>query len=190
MKKGLTNLLLILLLVATTHGVSHAATAKSDYGKANKMFSAGKFKDALVLYQSILSLPSRDIATSILYTKIGDSHFQLKDYRNALDAYRSALKDQKFSERPVTQYWIGFCCIMQGKDTEAIAEFLKIPENYPTSGMWITTAYYWAGRASERAGRKDQAAEYYRKASGSGKSTQDRYALKKADAVKNGVKGE
>jgi hypothetical protein len=33
-------------------------------------------------------------------------------------------------------------------------------------------------------GKKEQAAEYYRKAGGSGRSTQGRFAQKKAEAVK------
>ncbi len=58
--------------------------------------------------------------------------------------------------------------------------------------MLVGTAYYWAGRASERMGRKDQAAELYRKAGGKGTSTQERFAMKKANAIKkgSGVRGQ
>jgi tetratricopeptide (TPR) repeat protein len=105
------------------------------------------------------------------------------NYSGALDAYRGAIRNQKPADQPPTQYWIGFCCLMQGKDAEAVKEFLKIPESYPSEGMWVSTAYYWAGRASERMGKKEQAVEFYRKAGGNGKSTQERFAMKKADAV-------
>ena len=107
------------------------------------------------------------------------------NYAGALDAYRGAIRTQAPADQPPTQYWIGFCCLMQGKDAEAVKEFLKIPENYPADGMWISTAYYWAARASERMGKKEQAAEFYRKAGGSGKSTQERFAMKKAENVKS-----
>ncbi len=110
--------------------------------------------------------------------------FSLADYQHALDAYRRALKEQKPVERAQTQYWIGFCAFLLGRDAEAVTEFLKIPESYPASGMWVGTAYYWAGRASERMGRKEQAAELYRKAGGKGTSTQERFAMKKANAIK------
>jgi tetratricopeptide (TPR) repeat protein len=112
--------------------------------------------------------------------------FSHGNYSGALDAYRGAIRNQKPADQPPTQYWIGFCCLMQGKDAEAVKEFLKIPENYPAEGMWISTAYYWAARASERMGKKEQAAEFYRKAGGSGKSTQERFAMKKAENVKKG----
>ena len=59
------------------------------------------------------------------------------------------------------------------------------PENYPSERMWVGTAYYWAARACERMGRKEQAAELYRKAGGNGKSTQERFAMKKAEAIKS-----
>lgn len=107
------------------------------------------------------------------------------NYAGALDAYRGAIKNQKPADQPSTQYWIGFCCLMQGKDAEAMNEFLKIPENYPSEGMWISTAYYWAARACEHMGRKEQAAEFYRKAAGNGKSTQERFAMKMAEDVRS-----
>jgi hypothetical protein len=55
--------------------------------------------------------------------------------------------------------------------------------------MWVNTAFYWAGRASERMGRKEQAGEFYRKAGGNGKSVQGKFALKKAEAVKKEARG-
>jgi len=159
--------------------------ASQDYIKANKMFSEGKFADALVLYNGLLASPPEGLAPADVYSRIGDCHFRLGNYHKAGDAYRAALEKQKPEERAPTQYWIGFCSFLSGKDTEAVSEFLKIPQLYPSSGMWVSTAYYWAGRASERMGKKDQAAEFYKKAGGMGKSTQERFALKKADGVKN-----
>jgi tetratricopeptide (TPR) repeat protein len=150
------------------------------------MFSQGRYSDAIRLYQAVLSSPSRAVSPGLLHTRIADSYFHLTDYQHALDEYRQALKDQKPGERAQTQYWIGFCALLLGRDAEAVTEFLKIPESYPTSGMLVGTAYYWAGRASERMGRKDEAAELYRKAGGKGTSTQERFAMKKANAVKKG----
>jgi tetratricopeptide (TPR) repeat protein len=168
-------------------GPQQAVTASpksQDYIKANKMFAEGKFNDAIVLYKGVLISPSGDIAQGDVYTRIGDSYFRLGDYQKAREAYRGALIKQKPAECAPTQYWIGFCSFLLGKDEEAVSDFLKIPELYPSSGMWVGTAYYWAGRASQRMGKKEQATEFYRKAGGKGKSTQERFALKKADAVK------
>jgi tetratricopeptide (TPR) repeat protein len=161
-----------------------ASAASREFSKANKLYGEGRFADALELYRGVLAKPSDDINPGDVYTRIGDSYFRLQDYRNALAAYRGALVKQKRSERAPTQYWIGFCTLLCGRDAEAVTEFLKIPEYYPSSGMWVGTAYYWAGRASERLGNKSQAAEYYRKAAGKGKSNQERFALKKAAEAK------
>ena len=163
-----------------------AASPKSqDYINANKMFAEGNYVDAIALYNWILVSPSGQIAQGDVYTRIGDSYFRLGDYQKAREAYSGALTKQKPAECPPTQYWIGFCSFLLGKDAEAVSDFLKIAELYPSSGMWVGTAYYWAGRASERMGKKDQAKEFYRKAGGKGKSTQERFALKKAEAVKS-----
>ncbi len=180
------SLLISCLLVFLLCGQSLASdttSASQEYHTANKLFASGQFYDALSLYQRILIVPPRGVPVSDIQTRIGDSFFRLGYFKNALDAYRIALKDQKEAQRPETQYWIGFCCFLLGNDPEAVSEFLKIPEFYPASGMWVGTAYYWAGRASERMGKAEEAAAYYRKAGGSGKSTEGRFALKKAETV-------
>jgi tetratricopeptide (TPR) repeat protein len=174
----------LILLPAGPSYASGAQPAVKEYKKANKLFLAAKYKEAIPLYQQVLTAPPEDAVLGDIYTKIGDSYFQLGSFKSALDSYRSALREQKRSERPQTQYWIGFCCLLLGKDSEAVTELLKIPEFYPESGMWVPTAYYWAGWASERMGKNNIAAEYYRKAGGSGRSTQGRIALKRAEIVK------
>jgi tetratricopeptide (TPR) repeat protein len=176
------------LIMISPCGLSHASgvqPAVKEYRKADKLFAAAKYKEAIPLYQQVLAAPPDDAVLGDIHTKIGDSYFRLGSFRSALDSYRSALREQKRSERPQTQYWIGFCCLLLGRDSEAVTELLKIPEFYPESGMWVPTAYYWAGWASERMGKKDSAAEYYKKAAGgSGRSAQGRAALKRAEKVK------
>jgi tetratricopeptide (TPR) repeat protein len=183
-KKVLFPALLFLLIVSSWSNAIADQSASRDFLKADRMSAAGKYSDALLFYQELLSKQSAPAQISEIQSRIGDCYFKLGDYANARQAYRSALTGQKPSARPATQYWIGFCTFLLGGDSEAIAEFLKVPELYPDSGMWISTAYYWAGRASERMGRKEQAADYYRKAGGKGKSTQERFAMEKAEAVK------
>jgi tetratricopeptide (TPR) repeat protein len=181
--------LLILLLIMLPYGSSHASNASSasrDYRIANNLYASDRFQDAISLYQKLLASPPQGVTVNDIHTRIGDSYFHLGSFNNALDAYRAALRDQKESEQPVTQYWIGFCCFLLGRDAEAVTEFLKIPQRYPWAGMWVGTAYYWAGRASERMGKAEEASQYYRKAGGNGRSTQGKYALKKAEAVNGG----
>lgn len=179
--------ILIIIFAAFSPDPSDALSAQAaskDYEKAGRLFAAGRYREAIGLYRQALSALPDDISAADVHTRIADSYFQLADYSSALASYRNALLEQKRSERQMTQYWIGFCCFLSGRDAEAVTEFLKIPELYPDSGMLVSTAYYWAGRASERMGRKEQAAGFYRKAGGNGKSTQGRFAMKKADAVK------
>lgn len=162
-----------------------AETASSrDYITANKLFAAEKYQEALVHYSKALTSPPDNLTPGDINSKIGDTYFRLGSYKNALNAYRKAVRDQRPADRPQTQYWIGFCCFLIGRDAEAVDEFLKVPALYPDAKAWGSTSYYWAGRASERMGKKEQAAEYYRKAGGSGRSTQGRFAQKKAEAVK------
>lgn len=178
-----------LFVIAAFFLLSHAAfgaepASSRDYRAANKLFAAEKYHKALVLYKKILSSPPADLTPGDIHNKIGDTFFRLANYRSALDAYRLAIRDQRPADRAQTQYWIGFCSFLVGRDAEAVDEFLKIPALYPDAKAWGSTAYYWAGRASERLGKKEQAAEYYRKAGGKGKSTQSKFARKKAEAVK------
>jgi tetratricopeptide (TPR) repeat protein len=180
-------LLVLLLILSASAGQSHAGSQPSpsqQCRKADALYASGKFSKALLAYQEILSVPSGKVSKGEIFSRIADCHFRLNDYQNALKSYESALKNQKPSEQAPTQYWIGFCSLLLGRHAEAEKEFLKIPERYPKSGMWVGTAYYWAGRAAERLGEKDRAAGHYRKAGDKGNTTQGKFAMKKAEAVK------
>lgn len=177
-------LLSILFIGVLAAGPSLAASSGAkDFKKAEKLFAKGKYRDAITLFQDLLVRQPEDVSEAALHTRIADSYFMLGDFERALASFRRALLAQTRGERPMTQYWIGFCCFLTGRDDEAVRELLKIPDLYPDSGMLVSTAYYWAGRASERMGRKDLAKDYYRKAGGSGKSTEGRHALKRVEAM-------
>jgi len=183
MNKGLIFLLLALVLVGQ-QSLAADTTSAGYYRAANKMVEAKKYDEAIALYKKTLSSPPNGLMPGDIHSKIGDIHFRIANYRGALDDYRLAIRDQNPADRAQTQYWIGFCCFLVGRDAEAVDELMKVPSLYPDAKAWGSTAYYWAGRASERMGKKEQAAEYYRKAGGTGKSTQSRFARKKAEAVK------
>ncbi len=179
--------LLILLLAAILPYSSPASGAPSgsrDYVAANKLFASQRYQEALTLYKKILAESSEDSLPNDIYSRIGDTYFRVGSYEDALMAYRVALKDRNGSRNAENQYWVGICCMLLGRDEEAVSEFLKVPRQYPRAGMWVSTSYYWAGRASERLGKTDDAAAYYKKAAGSGKSTEGAYARRKAEAVK------
>jgi len=184
MNKRLIFAVLTLVLLSGRSFAVETASA-GYYRAANKMVEAKKYDEALALYQKTLSAPPEDVAAGDIHAKIGDIHFRKANYRGALDSYRLAIRDQNPADRAQTQYWIGFCCFLVGRDADAVTELLKVPALYPDAKALGSTSYYWAGRASERLGKKEQAAEYYRKAGGSGKSTQSTFARKKADAVKS-----
>lgn len=183
MKRAAGTFVFILFLLAGTAGIVIARPV-SDFQRADALFSSQKYKEALILYQRTLISPPAGIPAGDIHTKIGDSHFRLGSFASALAAFREAGKDRAVSDPARVQYWIGFCCFLTGRDAEAVQELLKVPQLYPNAGMWISTAYYWAGKASERMGKKDQAAEYFRKAAGSGRTAQGKFAMKKAEAAK------
>jgi tetratricopeptide (TPR) repeat protein len=183
MMQRLLTALTALILLGTAAVAAEPASSR-DLREADRLFASGKYQEALVLYHKTLSAPPSGLTTGDIDSKIGDTYFRLADYRNALNSYRKAVRDQRPADRAQTQYWIGFCCFLVGRDDEAIDELLKVPALYPDARAWGTTAYYWAGRASERMGKKEQAAEYYRRAGGHGSSTQSKFARKKAEAAR------
>ena len=184
MPRELPPIFFALLFIFSYSGALAGQATSESLTKADSLLANGKYAAALQSYEHILASTTNTPMTGDVYSRIGDCYFRLQDYRSALNAYRSALQRQGRSQRPPTQYWIGFCTFLLGMDKEAVAEFLKVPEQYPSSGMWVGTAYYWAGRASERMGKKDQAEEYYQLAGGTGKSAYEQYALRKADSMK------
>ena len=186
----ITILPVVVIFLLFSLSNAKAENVSREFVKANALFSKARYTEALPVYQRLLSSRASNVSSGTLCTRIGDCYFRLADYKNAIPAYRSALQYQKSSERAATQYWIGVSTFLLGKDADAVAAFLKIPELYPTSGMWVSTAYYWAGKVCEHMGKKDQAAAYYHKAAGTGASTQERFALKKAETVRKGARGQ
>jgi tetratricopeptide (TPR) repeat protein len=178
-------LVLIIVVVAMSGSPAGAAEKRSapEFRTASGLCAKGKYGDALALYRKMLASPPPGVAAGDIQSRIGDVYFRIGDFGNALNSYRKALGDPLLADRPQTQYWVGFCCFLTGRDAEAVAELLKVPALYPDAKAWGTTAYYWAGRASERMGKKAQAAEFYRKAGGKGGTTQGKFALKKAEKL-------
>ncbi len=183
MKTSIFSSILILSLLSSLSFAAGALSAR-DYQDANRLYAAGKFQEALARYRQVLSSRPTDRAAGDVQCRIGDIHFRMGDYARALASYRMAIADPKLADKAQTQYWVGFCCFLVGRDAEAVTELLKVPALYPDAKAWGSTAYYWAGRASERMGKREQAALYYQKAGGNGKSTQGKFAMKKAEAVK------
>jgi tetratricopeptide (TPR) repeat protein len=167
-----------------------ASAGDKRYDQANKLFGEGKFEEAIPIFREVLVSSPKTVSVADVHTKIGDSYFSMQSYAHALAAYRLALEVQSPEKKAETQYWIGFTTFLTGRDEDAVKEFLKIPAFYSDDARWVSTAYYWAGRASERMGRKDEAAKYYRKAGGDGKSTQGRHALKRAEGVRKSTKAQ
>lgn len=186
MVRALVSAIALLVLSGTVASAA-GPPAQGDLGKADKLLAAGKYQDAIVLYRKTLAAPPAGMTAGDIHGRIGDAYFKAADYGHALESYRKAVRDQRPADRPQTQYWIGFCCFLIGRDAEAVDELLKVPALYPDAKHWGSTSYYWACRASERMGKKEQAAEYYRKAGGNGRSTQAKFAQKKAEAVKTGT---
>ena len=115
--------IIALLIFFALYGTSHGAVVQSvprEYVKADLLFSQGRYTEAIRSYETVLSSSSHTPSPSVLHTRIADSFFHLTDYQRALDAYRRALNEQKPAERAQTQYWIGFCTFLLGRDAEAV----------------------------------------------------------------------
>ena len=116
------------LIIFALYGTSHSAGVQSvprEYVKADLLFSQGRYTEAIRSYETVLSSSSHALSPGVLHTRIADSFFRLTDYQRALDAYRRALKEQKPAERAQTQYWIGFCTFLLGRDAEAVHRILE-----------------------------------------------------------------
>ncbi len=179
------------VLLSGNAAVAAGSSSVRDYRDAQTFASRQQYQQALALYHKTLSAPPEGVSRGDIQSRIGDIYFRMNDFGRALRAYQQAVADPGLADKPQTQYWVGFCNFLVGRDAEAVAELLKVPQLYPDAKAWATTAWYWAGRASERMGRKEQAAEYYRKAAGgNGKTSQGKFANKKAEAARASTKTE
>lgn len=68
---------------------AHIKTCKAKYNQATALYKAGKYHDALSLYQGIKS--SDPIFKAILYYNSGNCYIRLKEFENARDALLKSL---------------------------------------------------------------------------------------------------
>jgi TolA-binding protein len=93
---------------------------------------------------------------------IGLSYSRLNQFDEAL-RYLKQIKPYVPAERePEVQFYIGEAYFNSGRYEEAIAEFLKIPMfSKKTKLQWEASAFYFAGQAYERLGKKNEAIKMY-----------------------------
>jgi hypothetical protein len=104
------NVLALFLVVLLWNGLAQASTsavADQEYQKAEKLFVAGRFKEALTVPE-----------TSFLHPMLRQHYtYRLRTAISALVYFPtlsrpSAFNEQPEHERAATQYWIGFCCFL------------------------------------------------------------------------------
>ncbi|OYZ65032.1 MAG: hypothetical protein B7Y17_03465, partial [Sulfuricurvum sp. 24-42-5] len=68
---------------------AHVPTSKAKYNQAAALYKAGKYQDALTLYQSIKS--NDPIFKATLYYNSGNCYIRLQEFENAKDAFLKSL---------------------------------------------------------------------------------------------------
>ncbi len=130
------------------------------YFQSDMNFKSGDFEGAI--REGLLQLPnSRSIEKSELNKIIGESYFNLGDYKNAIP-YLKEYKGRKGKWNNTDYYYLGYAYYKQGDYTNAISEFNKIVDgrNAPAQN-----AYYHLAESYIQTGQKQQALNAFKNAS-------------------------
>ena len=182
--------------------------AVQDYEKGYFSAKKGKIK-ALLLYgagDSYLKLNLSEKAMeaferllidfpeekSLIREKMNVGLFFQKNKKNelALKAFQQVMElSPERSVRAEAQFWIGETLELQGKDEEAVAEYLKVAYAYKDEGMWGVTAKFKAGELYEKLGSYDEAIALYQDIAKRLKGQkQGDIALQKTEELKRTIK--
>ena len=126
-----------------------------DLERADALFSAGRYDEAIERYERIIVAVPRLTAVQL---QIGAAHRHMQDYDKALAAYRAVLRVDPINEKAAVA--IGMVQLEQGDLEAAEATLLPPAERAHASGE----AFYYVGQVMERQGQFDQAASWYKRA--------------------------
>ncbi len=133
---------------------------KLSYYQADLNFKLGKFDEAIKLAKE--QLPnSDDNEVSQLNKIIGESHFNLKQYAEAIP-YLTEYKGKRGKWNNTDYYQLGYAFYKQGDYEKAISEFNKIIDG---NNSVAQNAYYHLGESYTNVDKKQEALNAFRNAS-------------------------
>jgi len=94
------------------------------------------------------SFPSH-VAWSTINIHIGFNLTQAGLFQQALAKYQRAAENSSPAEKPEIGYWMASTLARLGDTTQAIDEYLKVPQLYSDVGKWGVTAQLEAARLCE-----------------------------------------
>ena len=82
--------LLVIFIFSLFGTQSLFAVSSPQFNKGNKAYEEGKFADAIMYYEQIIS--EEKLQSWALYFNLGNSYYKLTDYPNAILNYERALR--------------------------------------------------------------------------------------------------
>jgi len=132
----------------------------SHYLLALTLTETGELKEAIEEFKKAIALATKDDSKIVANYNMGNAYFDLRDYQNAVDAYRSSLKvDETLSK---IHNNLGLALIGLKRTSEAAAEFKRAVELKPT----YAESQYNLGVAYLQVGKKSEAEEVARALAG------------------------
>jgi len=113
-----------------TAGLSEFAAA---YHAALNEFMSRKYQNSLVMFQRLLGQNRQHLLSDNCQYWIGECHFALKDYNNAIIAFEKVFTYLKSNKDDDAQLKLGICYYRLGDMKRTKDELTKLVNNYPKS---------------------------------------------------------
>jgi tol-pal system protein YbgF len=110
-------------------------TASTDYDGALATFHQKKFSDAIQEFEGLLNGNVReDLADNCNYW-IGESYYALRQYKEAVDHFKTVLGYNKSEKKSAAQLMIGNAYLAMGDKEAAKAAYNTLVSSYPVSSL-------------------------------------------------------
>ncbi len=109
---------------------------KREYEQAYSLFNEKNYEAAIRKFEDLLKADTRNDLSDNAQYWIGEAHYMLKKYQQALVDFEKVFTFPKSNKNDYAQYKIAMCYYMLGNKARAREELKRFMDNYPQSPIY------------------------------------------------------
>jgi tol-pal system protein YbgF len=116
------------------------------YQEGLDLFHARNYKQAIDIFESLISSDANNSLSDNAQYWIGESHYALGQYKNAIIDFEKVFTFPRSNKNPDAQFKLGLCYVRLGDTAKASEEFQRLIDVYPESNYVSRAREHLAGQ--------------------------------------------
>ena len=116
------------------------------YQEGLDLFHARNYKQAIDVFESLISSDANNSLSDNAQYWIGESHYALGQYKKAIIDFEKVFTFPKSNKNPDAQFKLGLCYVRLGDSAKASEEFQRLIDVYPESNYVSRAQEHLAGQ--------------------------------------------